>query len=449
MRPEEGLPKLPKFGIAMPEGRKAAPVEERCRLDFAKRQIGAWPVPVTLCHPILGLCLPFPRIFDVVWSREAVMSIADKVLEPANFRLLPDGRQAPVPAVDDAATSRVLPGNRVPPCYGMTADRAFYSIEEQFGRSAVLILVGSEALRGLSPMIDDMARSVNAFAARDADIMLMVDDNPSWLWPDGAPPVRTIDCGDFLLRCGVGANQSLLLVLDRNMRIAMRSRLHADVVAACLGCLDGLPREQPRDASQPAPAIVLPNLLSRRFCEDLIDLFESSITIDGTVSRIDAAGVARNVVDHDKKRRRDMPIAPEDDLHRTLEHLLLGRCAPEIAKAFQVNVTHLDRILVSRYDDSGGWFRRHRDNTADNVAFREFAISVNLNTEDYEGGHLFFPEYNDHRYSPPTGGGLIFSAAILHEAAPVTSGLRYVLLTFFHSDAAEVRRQTAIARTLA
>ncbi|HEY4172441.1 MAG TPA: 2OG-Fe(II) oxygenase [Rhodopila sp.] len=191
---------------------------------------------------------------------------------------------------------------------------------------------------------------------------------------------------------------------------------------ACLDCLDSLPREDARDVSLPIPAIALPNLLSPRFCRELIELFETSLTIDGTVSRVDAYGTTRNVVDHGKKRRRDMRIDPVDDLHRTLEHLLLSRCAPEIAKAFQAKVTHIDRLLVSRYDDSGGWFRRHRDNAADNVAFREFAISVNLNTGDYEGGHLLFPEYNDHRYAPPTGSGLIFSTRILHEAAPVTAG---------------------------
>ena len=337
--------------------------------------------------------------------------------------------------------TRAAPGDRVPACYGVTAERAFYSIEEQFGRPAVLILAGAEALPALIPTIAAIARQVDAFAVRDADLMLMVDDNPTWIWPDGRPPLRTVDCGDFLRRCDVGADQGAVLLLDRNMRIVMRSPVHADIAAACLTCLDALPREDARDISLPAPAIVLPNLLSPRFCEDLIELFETSLTIDGTVSRVGADGNTRNVVDHGKKRRRDMRIDPEDDLHHTLQHLLLGRCAPEIAKAFQANMTHTDRILISRYDGSSGWFRRHRDNAADNVAFRKFAISVNLNTGDYEGGHLLFPEYNDHRYTPPTGGGLIFSTGILHEAAPVTAGVRYVLLTFFHGDAAEARRR--------
>ena len=95
---------------------------------------------------------------------------------------------------------------------------------------------------------------------------------------------------------------------------------------------------------------------------------------------------------------------------------------------------------------TGGYFRRHRDNGAENVTFREFAPSVNLNTGDYEGGALRFPEYSDHWYRPGIGAGIIFSASLLHEAMPVTRGRRYVLLTFFHGEAAEVRRVAYEAR---
>jgi predicted 2-oxoglutarate/Fe(II)-dependent dioxygenase YbiX len=198
--------------------------------------------------------------------------------------------------------------------------------------------------------------------------------------------------------------------------------------------------------TQPAPILLLPNLLPRDVCRALIERFESSPTIDGEVARVDAAGIVRSVIDHKKKHRRDLMISPDEDLHVILRDILLSRCAPEIARAFQVHVAYTDRILISRYDDNGGWFRRHRDNAAENVAFREFALSLNLNTEEYEGGHVLFPEYNDHRYRAPTGAGAIFSTAVLHEAAPVTKGHRYVLLTFLHSAAAEVRRQAYVER---
>jgi predicted 2-oxoglutarate/Fe(II)-dependent dioxygenase YbiX len=301
----------------------------------------------------------------------------------------------------------------------------------------------------MAGVIQAFASAEDAFLARKADVLLLVDDNPRRLFPGERPPLRIIDGGTFLMRCGVGPGDSLVLTLDRNLRVALRVAplRQPGVVAACLESLDSLPYEPPRQPVQPAPVVILPNLLPLDLCRILMDRFESSPTIDGEVARIDASGAVRSVIDRNKKHRRDMMIGATEDLHRHIQDILLRRCAPEIAKAFQVNVSYMDRILLSRYDDTGGWFRRHRDNTAENVAFREFALSVNLNTGEYSGGHLLFPEYNDHQYSPPPGGGLVFSTAVLHEAAPVTRGRRYVLLTFFHSAAAETRRLAYVART--
>ena len=103
-----------------------------------------------------------------------------------------------------------------------------------------------------------------------------------------------------------------------------------------------------------------------------------------------------------------------------------------------IDIAHTDRLLLARYDETGGYFRRHRDNSAPSVAFRQFALSLNLN-DDYMGGHLLFPEYNDRRYRPPAGAGVIFSCSLLHEAAPVTRGRRYCALTFLHDAAAQTR----------
>jgi predicted 2-oxoglutarate/Fe(II)-dependent dioxygenase YbiX len=334
-------------------------------------------------------------------------------------------------------------GERPPLCYGMSPDRAFYSFEEQYGRGAVLILAGAKS--GLPPVLAaGMVPHLDSFSIRNADVLFLVAENPARLFGGmlASVPIRTIDCGNFLSRCGVGPSDTLVLVLDRNLRIGLRlsPEEDADVAGACLACLDALPSEAARDVAMPAPIIVLPNLLPQALCRHLIELFEISPTIDGAVARVDAAGNVCSVVDHSKKSRRDMMIPADSELHRALRVTLLARCAPEIAKAFQNHTSYTDRILVSRYDHAAGWFRRHRDNAASNVAFREFALSVNLNTGEYQGGDLLFPEYNDHRYCPPMGGGIIFSTSLLHEAAPVTSGRRYALLTFLHGEAAEAGR---------
>jgi predicted 2-oxoglutarate/Fe(II)-dependent dioxygenase YbiX len=61
-------------------------------------------------------------------------------------------------------------------------------------------------------------------------------------------------------------------------------------------------------------------------------------------------------------------------------------------------------------------------------------MSLNLHSEDYEGGHLCFPEYGSHMYKPETGGAVIFSCSLLHEVRDVVKGRRYVLLAFMYGE---------------
>jgi predicted 2-oxoglutarate/Fe(II)-dependent dioxygenase YbiX len=150
-------------------------------------------------------------------------------------------------------------------------------------------------------------------------------------------------------------------------------------------------------------------------------------------------GAAYAKLDESKKKRRDTELTAADPLFNDVLQVLATRVIPEIKRAYQADIANADRILIARYDDTGGYFKRHRDNTAPHTAFREFAISLNLNTHEYEGGELKFPEFDDHRYNPPAGGAIVFSASLLHEAAPVTKGSRYVLLSFLGSAAAQER----------
>jgi len=82
--------------------------------------------------------------------------------------------------------------------------------------------------------------------------------------------------------------------------------------------------------------------------------------------------------------------------------------------------------------DVGGFFRPHRDNTTIGTVHRRFAMTLNLNTEDHEGGELRFPEYRQASYSPATREADIFSSDLLQEATNVTHGQRYTLLSFIY-----------------
>lgn len=88
-----------------------------------------------------------------------------------------------------------------------------------------------------------------------------------------------------------------------------------------------------------------------------------------------------------------------------------------------------------------GFFAPHRDNTTKGTAHRRFACTINLNADDYEGGYLRFPEFGSHTYRAPTGGAIVFSCSLLHEATPVTRNTRYAFLPFLYDEAAAKLRQ--------
>lgn len=335
-------------------------------------------------------------------------------------------------------------GDRAPVCFGMAADRTFYCSEAQYGRAALLLLCGAGAVALVGAVIQQLASCRETFAASGTDVLLIVDAAPVRLFGDahGFAGLRVVECGRFLTDCGAGRDDLAIVLVDRNQRIvfAADARALSDIPAACLNALATLPREPATDIVAPAPVILLPNLLPPEVCQALITLHHDNPTADGGVAREGIDGRPIHVVDHDKKQRRDFLIPPGGRLHNGLGDLLVRRARPEIAKAFQADITHTDRLLVACYDENAGYFRRHRDNVPANVAFRQFALSINLNTGEYDGGQITFPEYNDHRYRAPSGAGVVFSTAVLHEVAPVTRGKRYVLLTFLHDDAAEARR---------
>jgi hypothetical protein len=47
-------------------------------------------------------------------------------------------------------------------------------------------------------------------------------------------------------------------------------------------------------------------------------------------------------------------------------------------------------------------------------------VTINLNAEEYDGGDLRLPEFGRQAYRAPTGGAVVFSCSLLHEALPVT-----------------------------
>jgi predicted 2-oxoglutarate/Fe(II)-dependent dioxygenase YbiX len=145
-------------------------------------------------------------------------------------------------------------------------------------------------------------------------------------------------------------------------------------------------------------------------------------------------------LDTNFKRRSDVTIE-DPTLRNALVQRIHARLVPEIKKSFQFSVTRIERYIVACYSaEDSGFFKAHRDNTTAGTAHRRFAVTINLNAEDHGGGELRFPEFGMRRYKAPTGGAIVFSCSLLHEALPVTKGLRYATLPFLYDDEAAVIR---------
>ncbi|HEX7945372.1 MAG TPA: 2OG-Fe(II) oxygenase [Phenylobacterium sp.] len=187
-----------------------------------------------------------------------------------------------------------------------------------------------------------------------------------------------------------------------------------------------------------APVLIAPRILEQDLCKRLIAYYHEAGGLPSGVMR-ERDGQTVGVLD-DFKRRQDA-IIQDQGLTDILRDRIRVRLVPEIQKVFQFTATRIERYIVARYDaEEGGYFKPHRDNTTAGTAHRKFAVSINLNAEEFEGGDLRFPEFGPQTYRPPTGGAVVFSCSLLHEATPVTKGTRYATLPFLFDEAgAEIR----------
>ena len=196
-----------------------------------------------------------------------------------------------------------------------------------------------------------------------------------------------------------------------------------------------------RSVSQPdwAPVVMIPEVFDPSMCRRLITEYETHGGKPSGFMR-EVGGKTVLLTDPEHKQRCDYLI--EDlGLRTELMACVATSIVPIVDRAFQFTATRMERYLVGSYSAGRGHFRPHRDNTTKGTAHRRFAVTINLNTGEYEGGALRFPEFGDRAYAAPPGGAIVFSCSLLHEALPVTSGQRFAFLPFLYDDAAARERE--------
>jgi len=340
-------------------------------------------------------------------------------------------RERPAPA------PRLAPGDHTPHfVLPDTAGRTYEFYSAVNGKPVVLIFAGPRPLAelarsGVNPgAIDPATAQVVTLVPGDPDAAATQVRAAAWPHRTLADPNGEVTQG-FAQFSGV--TPPAVYVLDPNQRLSAIAA--ADAVAGNFDAWvaqaldDTAFKYSPEVVQRGAPVLLIPRALEPEDCDWLIGLWRRGGKEAGQVAVGSSSGGGLSVVPT-TKRREDYYIRDQDQ-HQRLTQRLLPRLVPEIQKILHFEGFALETFKIGCYKaEQSGFFNVHRDDTSPATKNRKFAMTLNLNTGEYEGGDLRFPEYGPDLYRPPKGGAVLFSCSMLHEVVPVTRGERFVLLTF-------------------
>lgn len=345
--------------------------------------------------------------------------------------------------------ARLQPGDPIPLFVATTESRSRVPIDNAAGRTLAICEPGDLKDPAVRAMLCVMRASIDVFDGGSAALIVLVRDIA-----DLDPNLRSREPGyqvvldpDGRIAEQLGLDWPGSLVVDRRLRVLAAMDLEAPLPHGerVVEFVRALPRSLAETCvTATAPVLAVPRVFEAELCRELVSYFDVRGGLASGVMREDPAGRTIERAAPGFKRRRDCLIESES-LRATVRDRILRRLVPEIERAFAFHASRIERYLIAAYDAAdGGRFGPHRDNRTRGTAHRRFAVSINLNAEDHEGGALRFPEYDDRLYRATTGGAVVFSCSILHEATPVTRGRRLCVLPFLY-DAAAARLRAANA----
>lgn len=343
---------------------------------------------------------------------------------------------------------RLLPGDSAPWFKGQLVDGPLFNLDSIAGRPVLILVMGGAAWPGVPEalaliaehraLFDDAQASFFGISIEQSDVeeKRIAPQRPGIRFY--TDPDRSISDSFGAIRQENGQTRFTphWLLLDRTLRVIRSAPLTEgrEIIAALR---DWLVQED----APTAPVLIVPRVFEPAMCERLIGYYKETGGLEsGFMSQEGAMTVAKYNYDH--KRRSDC-LVEDEYLQQQIGARLMRFLIPSIQRAFQFEATRIERYLVACYGsaDGGGHFKPHRDNTTAGTAHRRFACTINLNADDYEGGDLRFPEFGRKTYRAPTGGAVVFSCSMMHEALAVTAGERYAFLPFLYDEAGAQLRE--------
>lgn len=347
---------------------------------------------------------------------------------------------------------RLEPGDRVP-VFALPDSRGkpvTPAANRLSGRPLLLVFEGGgahdggaafgEELRGLRDHVDELESHeavVLAITQRQPDENRALEQKAAVPFPVLSDPKAELYKACRLEPTTL-SGRAVILVLDKNLRVL-------DVVDGggatgwpqIAAVLETLAQIQPTTAlNGHPPVLVLPRALSAKDCADLIEVWHRPVPVwEGR--DYSNEGFDREKGDFKAANKGEGSVVQfvlrDRRVQDYLDARLRRRIIPEIQRAFQTKVSRREDYRIAAYDAAeAGRLGPHRDNATKTTSYRRFTMTVALNGGQFEGGALRFREYHEAGYRVPTGTAIVWSAALLHEVLPVTSGCRYVLATHLY-----------------
>jgi len=181
--------------------------------------------------------------------------------------------------------------------------------------------------------------------------------------------------------------------------------------------LDNLEKFKKEIHGTEPPILIVENVISEELKEEIINIFHSSEN--------------KNIENKITKNRTH--VFADRQLTEKLDYKLSKSLFPELKKIYDLDITYRENYKICGYKDiHNGKFHVHRDSVHP-YGHRRLAMSLILN-EDYEGGGIIFPEYNNKAYKPKSCSAVIFPTPLFHQVLQVTKGTRYVIVSFFFGE---------------
>ena len=180
------------------------------------------------------------------------------------------------------------------------------------------------------------------------------------------------------------------------------------------------------------------NVFSKEDSERYIKILESNLSSGGKYKWSDATVTnsekpikkARDCVDFKYKQEN---LGPRDkhnyeliDLHEEI-YQKLKFCVDDYAKYWGINIVYYEAFNFVKYEGEGKHFNIHADH---GPAYNCTVSAVIYINEDYEGGEIRFPRFNNYTHTPKIGDILLCPSNYIYEHAslPMKNGTKYCVV---------------------